>query len=120
MWYGAIPRTEQHMRRRDFIALLGGAAAAWPLPLSAQQSMPVIGFLNALGRNDAPDLPAAFRRGLGETGYVEARNAAIEYRFAENQHDRLPALTSEFGGLKVNGRAASGGAAAESGALGET
>src|SRR5215471_4471535 len=88
------PQPEGHMAshigRRKFLATLGGAAA-WPLAAHAQQpAMPVIGFLNPLGRNDAPDLSAAFRRGLGETGYVEARNAAIEYRFSPTLAELLP------------------------------
>src|SRR5215471_15011231 len=90
------------MRRRDFIIALGGAAASWPLTTRAQQQpMPVIGILNGRGANEAPELLAAFRQGLSESGFVEGQNVAIEYRFAEHQNERLPALASELAGRKV-------------------
>jgi putative ABC transport system substrate-binding protein len=99
------------VRRREFITLVGGAVA-WPLAARAQQpAMPVIGFLNGLGQNDRPNLLVAFRRGLGETGYVDGRNIAIEYRFAESRYDRLPILAADLVGRKVTVIAATGGGA---------
>jgi putative ABC transport system substrate-binding protein len=110
-----------HIGRRKFLATLGGTAAAWPLAARGQQpAMPVIGFLNGLGPNDRPNLPAAFRRGLGETGYVDGRNVAIEYRFAENRHDRLPALAADLVDRKVNVIAATGGGASVLAAMAAT
>ena len=85
------------MRRREFVKLLGGAAATWPLAVQAQQAAtPVIGFVSAASAQTAPDQLAAFLKGLGETGYVEGRNGVIEYRWAESQFDRLPAMIADL------------------------
>jgi len=101
------------VRRRDFINLVGGAAAGWPLAARAQQpALPLVGFLTSLGKNDRPNLAAAFRRGLSEASFVEGRrNAIIEYRFAEERHDRLHALAAELVDLKVSVILAGGGGA---------
>ncbi len=85
------------MRRRDFIELLVCGAATWPISAHAQQpTTPVIGFLNTASLETYPNLLRAFHRGLKETGYIEGENVTIEYRWAENQFDRLPTLAREL------------------------
>src|SRR5262249_16062852 len=97
------------MRRREFITLLGGAAA-WPLSARSQQpAMPVIGFMSALSPESILDPMAGFHQGLKEAGYIESQNVAIEYRWARGHYDRMPQLAGDLVGKKVAVIVASGG-----------
>jgi putative tryptophan/tyrosine transport system substrate-binding protein len=85
------------MRRRDFIKYVGAGAVAWPLAARAQQpAMPIVGFINAASAQNYTRQLAAFLKGLGETGYIDGHNVAIEYRWAEDQNDRLPAMAADL------------------------
>ena len=98
------------MRRREFIALVGGTAVGWPLAARAQQpTLPVVGFLSGRSPGEAASAIGAFHQGLGDNGYIEGKNVIIEYRWAEGSYDRLPAMATELVGLQVAVIAATGG-----------
>jgi len=99
------------MGRREFITLVGGAAASWPRAARAQQlAMPIVGFLSSRSPEEAAVHTAAFRRGLSETGFVEGQNVAIVYRWAEGHYERLPVLANELVNLRVSVVMSGGGA----------
>ena len=90
------------MKRREFLGILGGAAATWPLAAHAQQrTMPVIGLLSPISADGASFFLDGFRQGLKETGFVEGQNVKVEYRWAEGHYDRLPALAAELVKMRV-------------------
>jgi len=93
-----IPSLGTDMRRRDFIKIVGGLAAAWPLAAHAHQqpTMPVIGFLGMQSADEIEDLLRAFHQGLREIGYIEGRNLAIDYQSADGQNDRYPTMAANF------------------------
>src|SRR5215467_16314828 len=101
------------MKRREFIALIGGATATWPLTARAQQSVtPVIGFVSARAPGESAELVSAFRQGLRDAGFVEGQNVIIAFRWAESHPDRLPALAKELVDLHVAVLFAAGGSPA--------
>jgi putative tryptophan/tyrosine transport system substrate-binding protein len=108
------------MRRREFITLFGGGLAAWPFGSARAQTPPVIGYLSGGSREPSPQLLSAFHQGLADIGYAEGRNVAIEYRWAEGQYDRLPALAADLVRRKVALIVATGGTMSAQAAKAET
>jgi putative tryptophan/tyrosine transport system substrate-binding protein len=98
------------LKRREFITLLGGAALAWPLTARAQRpSIPIVGFLNSQSPGPFSHMVGGFRESLAEAGFIEGQNIAIEYRWAEGQYDRLPALANDLVGRGLAVLVATGG-----------